>query len=217
MRRTFRRVNAWVPIGRAPQGSPLPLFDSCRTSLRDELKGLSGVAERFDAVIIGAGVIGAAVGLELARRGLRTLNVDALPAAGYGSTSASAAVIRVYYSTRAGTGLAYEGYHHWRHWAEHLDLPEGSELARFVETGSVVTQTENNQQLGPICALMAELGIPFEDWDAAELQRRLPFYDLGRYAPPRRPDDPEFGTSTGEITGAVLFPTCGYVSDPQLA
>ena len=57
------------------------------------------MAERFDAVIIGAGVIGAAVGLELARRGLRTLNVDALPAAGYGSTSASAAVIRVYYST----------------------------------------------------------------------------------------------------------------------
>ena len=59
--------------------------------------------ERFDAVIIGAGVIGAAVGLELARRGLRTLNLDALPAAGYGSTSASAAVIRVYYSTRHGT------------------------------------------------------------------------------------------------------------------
>jgi sarcosine oxidase subunit beta len=175
------------------------------------------MAERFDAVIIGAGIIGAAVALELARKGWRTLNVDALPAAGYGSTSASAAVIRVYYSTRSGTGLAYEGYHHWRHWAEHLGLPEGTELARFKETGSVVTKTEENQHLRPICALMAELGIPFEDWDAAELQRRLPFYDLGRYAPPRRPDDPDFGTSSGEIAGAVLFPTCGYVSDPQLA
>jgi sarcosine oxidase subunit beta len=175
------------------------------------------MAERFDAVIIGAGIIGAAVALELARKGWRTLNVDALPAAGYGSTSASAAVIRVYYSTRSGTGLAYEGYHHWRHWAEHLGLPEGTELARFKETGSVVTKTEENQHLRPICALMAELGIPFEDWDAAELRRQLPFYDLGRYAPPRRPDDPDFGTSSGEIAGAVLFPTCGYVSDPQLA
>ena len=82
------------------------------------------MAERYDAVIIGAGVIGAAIGLELARRGLRTLNLDALPAAGYGSTSGSAAVIRVYYSTLHGTALAYEGYHYWRHWAEHLGLPD---------------------------------------------------------------------------------------------
>ena len=80
------------------------------------------MAERYDAVIIGAGVIGAAVALELARRGRRTLSLDALPAAGYGSTSGSAAVIRVYYSTLHGTALAYEGYHYWLHWAEHLQL-----------------------------------------------------------------------------------------------
>ena len=67
------------------------------------------MAERYDAVIIGAGVIGAAVGLELARRGWRTLNVDALPAAGYGSTSASAAVIRVYYSTLDGIRARLRG------------------------------------------------------------------------------------------------------------
>jgi sarcosine oxidase subunit beta len=48
----------------------------------------------FDAVVIGAGVIGAAVGYELGRRGLRTLNVDKLPAAGYGSTSNSCAIVR---------------------------------------------------------------------------------------------------------------------------
>ena len=177
----------------------------------------AAMAERFDAVIIGAGVIGAAVGLELARRGLRTLNLDALPAAGYGATSASAAVIRVYYSTRHGTVLAYEGLHYWRHWAEHLELPSDVALARFHECGSVVIKTADNQELRPVCARMAELGIPFEDWDPDRLRRELPFYDLGRYAPPRRPDDPAFGDRDGEITGAVLFPTCGYVDDPQLA
>lgn len=173
--------------------------------------------DRYDAVIIGAGVIGASIGLELARRGWRTLNVDALPAAGYGSTSASAAVIRVYYSTRHGTALAWEGYHYWLHWAEHLGLPADAVLARFRETGSVVIKTADNQELRPVCATMAELGIPFEDWDAATLARKLPYYDLSRYAPPRRPEDPAFGDSDGTIAGAVLFPTCGYVSDPQLA
>ena len=175
------------------------------------------MAERYDAVIIGAGVIGAAVGLELARRGLRTLNVDTLPAAGYGSTSGSAAVIRVYYSTLHGTALAYEGFHYWRNWAEHLGLADDGELARFHETGAIAIKTVDNQELRPVCARMTELGIPFENWDARRVRLELPFYDTQRFAPPRRPDDPAFGDSDGEIAGAVLFPTCGYVNDPQLA
>ena len=91
------------------------------------------MGERCDAVIIGAGVIGCAVALELARKGWRTLSLDALPAAGYGSTSASAGVVRVYYSTLLGTAMAYEGYHYWKDWRGHLGLPETVELARFVE------------------------------------------------------------------------------------
>jgi sarcosine oxidase, subunit beta len=175
------------------------------------------MADRYDAIVIGAGVIGAAVGLELARKGRRTLNVDALPAAGYGSTSASAAIIRVYYSTLDGTALAYEGYHYWLRWADHLELPEDTDLARFTKLGSIVIKTEENRHLQPTCALMARLGIPFEEWDAARLRRELPYYDLRRFAPPRRPDDPAFGEGSGELAGAVFFPTSGYVSDPQLA
>ena len=56
-------------------------------------------AETYDAVVIGAGIIGAAVGYELSQMGRKTLNIDMLPASGYGSTSNSCAVIRVYYST----------------------------------------------------------------------------------------------------------------------
>ena len=41
------------------------------------------MADKYDAIVIGAGVIGAAVGLELARKGRRTLNLDALPAHGF--------------------------------------------------------------------------------------------------------------------------------------
>ena len=48
---------------------------------------------RHDVIIIGAGIIGCAIALSMTRKGYKTLNVDALPAAGYGSTSSSAAVI----------------------------------------------------------------------------------------------------------------------------
>ena len=53
----------------------------------------------YDAIIIGAGVIGASVAFELAKRGWRTLNIDRNGTAGHGSTSASCAIIRVHYST----------------------------------------------------------------------------------------------------------------------
>ena len=44
------------------------------------------MSKDYDVIIIGAGVIGVCVGFELAKRGLRTLNVDKQPAAGSGST-----------------------------------------------------------------------------------------------------------------------------------
>ena len=51
----------------------------------------------YDAIIIGAGVIGAAIGFELSKKGWKTLNIDRNPASGYGSTAASCAIIRVHY------------------------------------------------------------------------------------------------------------------------
>ncbi|MEZ5826383.1 MAG: FAD-dependent oxidoreductase [Geminicoccaceae bacterium] len=51
--------------------------------------------QSFDIIIIGAGIIGAAIAFEMAKSGKRTLNIDRLPAAGYGSTSHSCAIIRV--------------------------------------------------------------------------------------------------------------------------
>ncbi|HEX6315707.1 MAG TPA: FAD-dependent oxidoreductase [Gemmatimonadaceae bacterium] len=71
------------------------------------------MAERYDAIIIGAGIIGACTAYELAKRGWRTLNVDRLPAAGYGSTGSSCAIIRTHYSTLDGSALAYESFFYW--------------------------------------------------------------------------------------------------------
>ena len=74
------------------------------------------MSKTYDAIIIGAGVIGSAIGFELAKKGYKTINIDRNPTSGYGSTAASCAIIRVHYSTFDGCALAYEGYHYWKDW-----------------------------------------------------------------------------------------------------
>ena len=176
------------------------------------------MAETADAVVIGAGVIGAAVAHELAKRGLRTVSVDRNAEPGHGSTAGSCAIVRVHYSTREGTALAWEGYHDWLGWADWLEAPAGEDLARFVETGCLVMQTEANGHLARHMAISRELGIPFEEWDRERILARLPIYDLSGYAPAKRLEDPGFGEPTGEgPQGAVLWPTAGYVTDPAHA
>ncbi len=88
------------------------------------------MSNSFDAVIIGAGIIGAATALALARAGRKVLAVEKLPASGYGSTGASCAIIRPYYSTVDGSALAYESHFSWRDWAEFLGVDSASCRAR---------------------------------------------------------------------------------------
>ncbi len=174
--------------------------------------------ETYDAIIIGAGIIGASVARDLACRGWKTLNVDKLPAAGYGSTSASCAIIRTHYSTHDGCALAYEGVYYWDEWAEHVGAEDERGLARFDKCGCLVYKTDANGHLEKVLRHHDALGIPYEVWDADRVAARLPFLDLRCYAPPRQPDDPDFGVTSGErLRGAVLFPAAGYISDPQLA
>ncbi|MBU6393420.1 MAG: FAD-binding oxidoreductase [Sphingomonadales bacterium] len=171
----------------------------------------------YDAVIIGAGVIGCAIALDLARRGFKTLNVDRGPAPGHGSTSWSAAIIRPYYSTIDGTALAYEAHFAWRNWEDYLGYRPESAL-HYHEIGCLVLEAADNRQLTGTRAVLREVGVPFTDVAAGELAEWLPGADLRQFSPARRIDDPQFGETAGEaITGAIFCPTGGYVSDPQLA
>jgi len=171
----------------------------------------------YDAIIIGAGIIGACTALELCRRGFRTLNIDKQAAAGYGSTANSCAIIRTLYSTHQGTALAWESYHHWKHWADFLGANDEAGLVRFVETGILAIKNDA-AAVDRIRQFHVDLGIPCELWHAAVLHERMPFLDLRSFAPPKRPDAPDFGSPTGErINGALYVSAGGYINDPILA
>ena len=173
---------------------------------------------KVDAIVIGAGIIGAAVGLELSRKGYRTLNIDKLPTAGYGSTSNSCAIIRTYYSTFDGCALAFEGYHYWRDWEEYLGVQDEAGMARFIECGSLVMQTEQNGYLKSVLEMADQLGIQYEEWSPEKIKSRMPPWDLHQFGPVKRPDDDRFGEATAEcVHGAIYWPNSGYVNDPQLS
>lgn len=177
---------------------------------------MGDVAEVFDAVVIGAGVIGSSVALELARDGHRVCVVDRGPSAGSGSTSASSAVVRFNYSTWTGVVSAWESRHAWEDWAGHLGAPAGEDLSRFVRTGGLCLESPG-QDRGKVLALFDRAGIPYEEWDAATLRQRLPQVDPGRHFPPKPVDDDAFWAEPdGDLT-AYWTPDSGYVDDPQLA
>ena len=171
-----------------------------------------------DAIIIGTGIIGTATAFELAKLGWKTLSLDRNKQIGHGSTAGSCAIIRMHYSTLDGTAFAWEGYHYWRDWADYLQLKADAALAQFRECGCLVMKTEHNGQLEKHMQYSDALNCPFEEWAPAEINARLPIYNLESFAPPRRMDDPSFGQSNGQrLQGGVFWPKAGYVTDPALA
>ena len=178
-------------------------------------------APDYDAIIVGAGVIGAAIGYELARRGHRTLNVDRLPAAGYGSTSNSCAIIRFTYSTYDGVAMAWEGQHYWANWPDYLGDTDGTldeaGLIEFIRCGTMLIKQPGGH-FERVVPLFEQLDIPHEDLGAAALKARFPAFDTRTMGPPRRPDDDGFWAEPkDDLLGAVYTPDSGYISDPQLS
>jgi len=172
----------------------------------------------YDAIIIGAGVIGCATAHELAKRGWRTLNVDKASAAGAGSTINSCAIVRFSYSTTEGVRIAWEGAQYWTDWANYIGAEDELGLIEYHRVGQLLIRSEDSDHPERVVKVWDEEGIPYEDWSLEEIQTKLPFLDHGCYGPPKRADDEDFfDDAKGTITGAFFTADSGYVSDPQLS
>jgi glycine/D-amino acid oxidase-like deaminating enzyme len=172
-----------------------------------------------DVIIIGAGIIGASVALGLSRRGFKTLNLDALPAAGYGSTSNSSAIIRPFYSAVESCALAHESRYHWTVWPDFLDTDDESGFAKYTECGMLILASNGDGALFPLqTSAMDEVGVTYERLNYDQIGERFPVLSLNAYGPPKQIDDPGFGAVTGsDLSGGIFMPEAGYMSDPQLA
>jgi sarcosine oxidase, subunit beta len=168
-----------------------------------------------DVVVIGGGIVGCSVALELARRGHSVHVVERGAGPGLGSTSASSAIVRFHYSTWTGVAVSWEARAGWLDWAEHVQVPPAV-AARLMATGCLVLDAPAFDT-GEILALLREAQVPCERWDAREIRQHAPAISPERFWPPKKVTDDEFWTpAAGELSG-FFTPDAGFVSDPQLA
>ncbi|MBI4884169.1 MAG: FAD-binding oxidoreductase [Actinobacteria bacterium] len=172
--------------------------------------------DTVDAVVIGAGVIGSSVALELARGGRKVVVVDKGPSAGAGSTSSSVSIIRFSYSTLDSVLTAWEAAVMWHDWEGHLGVVDPDGMARFVRTGMCIFETPGDGS-ERIKQLWDDVGIKYTVVSPAGLHDLLPGVDLGCYYPPKLIDDPEFGEDAATELSAILEPESGFIDDPMLA
>ncbi len=167
------------------------------------------------AIVIGAGIIGCSVALELARDGHEVICVDKAAGPGQGSTSASSAVIRFNYSTYDSVVLAWESFHCWKNWSSHIGI-EQERFAHLVNIGFLMLDAPviSRQHTA---GLFDSVGIPYEMWNATDLAERVPGIDVGKYWPPKALEDDAFWEDSEDSLGGMYTSDGGYIDDPLLA
>lgn len=112
------------------------------------------MAERADAVIVGAGVHGASLAFHLAELGLRPLVVERSTAAG-GATGRSSGLVRMHYDVPEDAHLAWLSHAYFANWADRIGGDAG-----FVRTGFVqMVPAEELPALRANVAMQQGLGI----------------------------------------------------------
>jgi sarcosine oxidase subunit beta len=175
----------------------------------------TGAMEHVDVIVIGAGVMGASIALDLSRAGRQVLVLDKGDAVGGASTSASSSVVRTNYSTLDGVTASWEATHAWRDFAGHIGEIDGP-VARLVTTGKLMFEPAGYDRSATL-GHFDTVGVPYEVIPAGEIPARFPFIDNGRFWPPRTAADPAFFDPADGLLDALWMPEGGFVDDPQLA
>lgn len=169
------------------------------------------------AAIVGAGVIGCSIALELRRRGFAVTVVDRNGDAGHGSTSASCGIVRRFYSQPGMIAMAHEAAAIWADWAGYLG-PLEEDLAVFRRPGVLFILPRVDETVRGLLAEMQRLGVRASLLSADQVRERFPWLDTASRFPPRPVSDPGFFEASGSaIAGAIFEEDSGYVVSPGVA
>ena len=128
--------------------------------------------QRYDALIIGAGIMGCSSAYELATRGLKVAVLEK-GAIGSGSTGKSSAIIRQHYSNEVTARMALYSLRVFQNFHEVVGGDAGFRRTGFL----VLTPEKDLQGLRANVALQRSVGIQTELIDAAELRHRWPYLE----------------------------------------
>ena len=128
----------------------------------------------YDVIVIGVGGMGSATVYQLARSGCRVLGLEqfTVPHA-FGSSHGSTRIIRLAYSEGPQyVPLLRAAYRYWR------ELEEVSGESILVVTGGLDIGPPDSPKVENSRRSCLEHGIPFEELDGAEVNRRFPGYRI---------------------------------------
>ncbi len=130
--------------------------------------------QSFDAIVIGAGVIGCSVAYHLARFGATRVLVLDRTQIGAGTTSQSSGILRTHYTVAENVELALASWGVFKNFAEYVADPEAS--AGLVQCGYLIASPD-----GPKLSALREglegqrrQGITVDELDAQQASEMLP-------------------------------------------
>jgi len=168
--------------------------------------------QSYDAIVIGAGVMGASIAYNLSQRGLKVLILERQSIA-VGATGASSGLVRMHYDIEVDSALAWESFHFFKNWRDRI----GGECG-FTRTGflQIVTPDKNEQLRGNV-EMQKRLGILTEVINAADVKKLAPMFktddfELAAYEPESGYADPTSATNSfitnAKACGTVLLQDC---------
>ena len=131
---------------------------------------------KWDAIVIGCGIMGASVSYGLASRGLRVLNLERFGVNHkFGSSHGKTRIIRLaYYEDPRYVPLLRRAFQSWRE----AEAKSGKRLLEI--TGGLMIGREDGELVQGVLKSARTHGLPYEVLTAAKVEERFPAFTLGK-------------------------------------
>ena len=171
------------------------------------------MTQTYDAIVIGAGVMGASLAFHLAERGLKTAILERKVSAS-GATGHSSGLVRMHYDLAAESELTYKSYKlYFSDWKERVGGDCG-----FINTGFMqIAKREHEDKLRGNVANQQRIGINTSVITSEEVKKLFPdlateHFDYAAYEPDSGYADATLTTNSfleaAKRNGATLIQNC---------
>jgi sarcosine oxidase subunit beta len=171
------------------------------------------MSQNFDAIIIGAGVMGASIAFHLAERGLKTAILERNVTAS-GATGHSSGLVRMHYDLAAESELTFASYkHYFNNWKERVGGECGFQKTGFMQ----IAKREHEDKLRGNVANQQRIGINTSVISADDVKKLIPDFitdqfDFAAYEPDSGYADATLTTNSfieaAKRHGAMLIQNC---------
>ncbi len=169
--------------------------------------------QNFDAIIIGAGVMGASIAFHLAERGLKIAILERNVTAS-GATGHSSGLVRMHYDLAAESELTFASYkHYFNNWKERVGGECGFQKTGFMQ----IAKREHEDKLRGNVANQQRIGINTSVISADDVKKLVPDFitdqfDFAAYEPDSGYADATLTTNSfieaAKRNGATLIQNC---------